>query len=104
MAALRVALAVAFHSNGKPRRLLRRLLFHSDGRVRGVFRGFVFRRDGVLRSLFERRGSSPAPERSIERGVSAGMAESDRLRDSGEAIREIYVRLLAARSYFSRDL
>lgn len=61
----RIGIAVVFHSNGKPRRLVRRALFHSNGRVRGVFRRWVYHTRGTPRSLFIRWLTIPRTNETI---------------------------------------
>ena len=49
---LRVVTRFAFHSDGRPRKALRRALFHTNGRVRKIFRSVVFDRSECPRQLF----------------------------------------------------
>jgi len=44
--------AALFHSDGRPRKLIRRICFHSDGRCRKLLRRAVFHRDGRARKAF----------------------------------------------------
>lgn len=91
----RMAVSMAFHSDGKPRGLVRRALFHSNGSVRGIFRRWVYRTRGTPRSVFIPWLAS--------RNASNFRHSPEAPPDMNEDDLIVYARLRAARDHFTRD-
>lgn len=73
---------VFFHTSGKPRKAVRRLLFHTQGRPRGFFRRWILERDGRPREPFRRwmTSSGHVPSLPALAQEPSGVAPSPRTR------------------------